>query len=80
MIPIMRTFFPMLLVWVLVMGGIGTVGFDQRKWFLERFRQVTTRLGIKSWDEARSFIKRGLWFEATNERDGIDLWLESQST
>ncbi len=68
-----------LLVWVLAMGGIGTLGFDQRKWFLERFRQVTTRLGIKSWDEARDSIKRGLWFEATNERDGIDLWLESQS-
>lgn len=65
------------LIWVLAMGGIGAVGLDERQWFVEEFREVTIRAGVRSWDEAREIIKEGLWFEATNGKDGFELWLES---
>jgi len=68
-----------MLLWVLAMGGIGAVGLDERQWFASRFRRAVMRLKVGSWDEAKKFINRGLWYEAANERDGYDFWLESQS-
>lgn len=68
-----------MLLWILVVGGIGAIGLGERGWFASYFRRVIMRMGIVSWDEAKRFIKRGLWYEATNERDGCDFWHESQS-
>lgn len=66
-----------LLIWVLAIGGIGSVGLQERQWFVDRFQEVTMRTGIPSWNQAREIIQQGLWFEATNGRDGVELWLES---
>jgi len=67
------------LLWVLAMGGIGAIGLDERDWFLHRFKEAVVRMEVKSWREARGIIKKGLWYEATNDNDGNDLWLESQN-
>lgn len=66
-----------MLIWVLTMGGIGAMGLSEREWFVNQFREAVTRMGVTTWNEAKEFIKRGLWFEATNDRDGNDFWLES---
>ncbi|RFU31482.1 hypothetical protein B7463_g4882, partial [Scytalidium lignicola] len=68
-----------MLIWVLTMGGIGAMGLGERGWFVNKFRRAVARMGVRSWNEAREVIKMGLWFEATNDRDGIDFWLESQN-
>jgi hypothetical protein len=69
-----------MLVWVLAMGGIGAIGLGERGWFVNAFQRAVKRTGVTSWIEARDVIKRGLWFEATNDGDGHDLWLESQNS
>jgi hypothetical protein len=66
-----------MLLWVLAMGGIGATGLGKRVWFVREFQDVSIRIGVGSWTEARDIIKRGLWHEATNDGDGQDLWLES---
>jgi hypothetical protein len=66
-----------MLIWVLTMGGIGAMGLSEREWFVNQFREAVTRMGVTTWNEAKESIKRGLWFEATNDRDGNDFWLES---
>ena len=68
-----------MLLWVLAMGGIGAIGLGERDWFLLRFKEAAARTETRSWREARQIIKRGLWYEATNDGDGNDLWLDSQS-
>jgi hypothetical protein len=68
-----------MLIWVLTMGGIGTIGLEEREWFVQEFCGVTIRVGVRLWDEAREILKRGLWLGQTNDRDGGDIWLDSQS-
>jgi hypothetical protein len=68
-----------MLLWVVTMGAIGAIGLRDRQWFVNKFREVTTSMGITSWDETREVLKRGLWFEWTNDGDGKDLWLESRT-
>jgi hypothetical protein len=68
-----------MLVWVLAMGAIGAIGLEEREWFVRRFGEVTQRMGIDSWVEARKVLKRGLWFDATNDGDGRDSWIDSQA-
>ncbi|KAJ8103419.1 hypothetical protein POJ06DRAFT_279217 [Lipomyces tetrasporus] len=67
-----------MLVWVLTMGGIGATGLGKRVWFMKKLQDAAMRIGVRSWIELRDIIKRGLWHEATNDRDGQDLWLESR--
>lgn len=68
-----------MLIWVLTMGAIGALGLKEREWFVENFLKATTTMGMRSWSEAREVIKRGLWYEPTNEADGKDLWIESRT-
>ncbi|KAK9351267.1 hypothetical protein V1523DRAFT_417313 [Lipomyces doorenjongii] len=67
-----------MLVWVLTMGGIGATGLGERGWFVKSLQGAVTRIGVRSWIEARDIIKRGLWYESTNDGDGQGLWLESR--
>jgi Fungal specific transcription factor domain len=69
-----------MLLWVLTMGGIGATGLGERMWFMQKLQDVAARIGIRSWFELRDAIKRGLWHETTNDRDGQGLWLESRIT
>lgn len=67
-----------MLIWVLTMGAIGSIGLDERVWFLSRFRLATSRVGVNSWSETKGILKRYLWLEATNDSDGYDVWLDSK--
>lgn len=66
-----------MLLWVLTLGGIGATGLDQRLWFVSNLQATASKIGIKSWSEARYVMTKGLWHEATNDGDGRDLWIES---
>jgi hypothetical protein len=68
-----------MLIWVLTMGAIGAIGLKEREWFVETFRKATTTMRMRSWGEAREVIKKGLWYEPTNNGDGNDLWIESRT-
>jgi hypothetical protein len=66
-----------MLLWVLTIGGIGAMGLDERAWFMTSLQVTATRVGIRTWIEARNIMTKGLWHEATNDGDGQDLWLDS---
>lgn len=66
-----------MLLWVLTLGGIGATGLDERLWFVNNLQATAAKIDIKSWGEARHIMTKGLWHEATNDRDGRDLWIES---
>ena len=68
-----------MLIWALTMGGIGAIGLEEREWFAKKFRGVTTRVEVRSWDEHAEILKSGLWLGETNNSDGSDFWLDSQS-
>ncbi|RDW66559.1 hypothetical protein BP6252_10194 [Coleophoma cylindrospora] len=68
-----------MIVWVLTIGAIGAIGLKEREWFVKIFGGVTMSMGIRSWDRVTEVLQRGLWYEATNNGDGIDLWTESQA-
>ncbi|RDW71665.1 hypothetical protein BP5796_07699 [Coleophoma crateriformis] len=68
-----------MIVWVLTIGAIGAIGLREREWFVNTFCGVTMSMGIRSWDRVKEVLQRGLWYEATNNGDGIDLWTESQA-
>jgi len=67
-----------MLLWVLAIGGIGAVGLSERAWYVGCFRRAVIDMEIRSWPEAKILIKRGLWYEPTNDRDAYDIWIESQ--
>lgn len=67
------------LIWALMMGGIGAIGIDEeRQWFVERLQELISKAQLRSWDELRTILKNVLWYEDTNGKDGLELWLQSQ--
>ncbi|KAH8817202.1 hypothetical protein F5884DRAFT_245066 [Xylogone sp. PMI_703] len=68
-----------MLTWVLVIGGMGAVGLEEREWFVKTFHLLMTKTNIRSWEEVREVVKKGLWYGPTNDADGRDFWYECQN-
>jgi len=65
-----------LLCWILVMAGIAAIGTDERAWFIYALNNVSHSLSLVEWDDLKHILKQFLWLDATNDMDGLSLWLE----
>jgi hypothetical protein len=67
------------LFWILVIAGISAFGKSERRWFVERFRDVSVRLEIEGPRDAEERVRKILWSdEWTTHLDS--LWEELNIT
>ncbi|KIX03592.1 uncharacterized protein Z518_07145 [Rhinocladiella mackenziei CBS 650.93] len=71
---------PDLILWITVMGAIAAVGSSDRTWYLSALDRLTRRLNIKTWASLKERLKMFLWFEYTNDSDGLKLWREIEES
>jgi len=69
-----------LILWVTVMGAIASVGTPDRAWYLATLDRLTRQLDINSWTAMKERMKLFLWFEYTNDSDGLKLWREIEES
>lgn len=63
-----------LALWALVVGGIWMWDDPEGVWIAPRIRVVARGLGIESWDEARSVLKRFPWIDRIHDESGRKVW------
>lgn len=69
-----------LMLWVTVMGAIASIGTPDRPWYLTTLDRLSRELDINSWHSMREKLKLFLWFEYTNDSDGMKLWRDIEES
>ena len=64
-----------IILWAITLGGISTGSSSDRVWFLCRFAQVSTKLGLYTWSRIQECLSSLLWLEFVCEKEGRQLWL-----
>lgn len=60
-------------LWVTMVGGIWTSAVDG-DWVLPKIWEVSQRLQLKDWNQAREHLKAFPWVKAVHEQSGRTLW------
>jgi len=71
---------PELILWVTVMGAVAAIGTTDRQWYLTTLDRLTRRLNINTWTSLKERLGMFLWFEYTNDSDGLKLWREIEES
>ncbi|KAJ9605320.1 hypothetical protein H2200_009977 [Cladophialophora chaetospira] len=69
-----------LILWVTAMGAIAAIGTPDRQWYRTILDELTRQLGIESWPSTRERLGMFLWYEYTNDSDGLKLWTEIEES
>jgi hypothetical protein len=64
-------------LWMLFMGGIASIGSDERPWFVSTLAALYPRLNVHVWSAVQDILGSFLWLPSTNDADGLELWVES---
>jgi hypothetical protein len=73
----LQTETPELLFWILVLGSLASQGYKCHRWYLNKLIEMTKRLGLSEWEEAREVLGGYFYTDQTSEkRAEEDLWNE----
>ncbi|PCG99393.1 Protein of unknown function DUF3468 [Penicillium occitanis (nom. inval.)] len=73
----LQTETPELLLWILVLGSLGSQGYKCHRWYLNRLIEITDRLGLRKWEEARALLGGYFYTDQISEKKAEeDLWNE----
>ena len=61
-------------LWLMVLGGMCSLGEDDMDWIAGKIRQLAQARGIHSWEDAQSSICRFPWIHAVHDQSGRELW------
>ncbi|RYO78812.1 hypothetical protein DL766_008717 [Monosporascus sp. MC13-8B] len=63
-----------LVLWLMILGGIWTMGDVDGDWLLPKISSGARRLGLKTWDDARDIICEFPWINTLHEQPGRAVW------
>ncbi|KAH7142113.1 hypothetical protein EDB81DRAFT_691592 [Dactylonectria macrodidyma] len=63
-----------LMLWFMFIGGIWVSGDVDTYWVVPRIRATLQQLGIKTWDEAQSSLRKFPWINVLHDQPGRELW------
>jgi hypothetical protein len=66
------------MLWAITLGGISTSSSSERVWFLSKFAEVSTKLGLYQWSRIQECLSSFLWLDFICEKEGVQLWLEAR--
>ncbi|EXJ53870.1 hypothetical protein A1O7_09206 [Cladophialophora yegresii CBS 114405] len=69
-----------LIMWATVMGAIAAIGYPERQWYRTILDEFTRQVGVESWPSMRDRLGMFLWYEYTNDADGLKLWTEIEES
>jgi hypothetical protein len=71
---------PHLMLWVTVMAAIASIASENRSWFVCILDRLINRFKITRWFEMKEILQKYLWFDGTNDTDGVKLWEEIEQS
>jgi hypothetical protein len=66
---------PDLLLWILMLGGIASIG-NERMWFVVTLRCLGVTTSIRNWGALKHVMKSIMWLDCVCDSDGEVLWDE----
>ncbi|GLI74739.1 hypothetical protein PoHVEF18_002986 [Penicillium ochrochloron] len=73
----LQTETPELLFWILVLGSLASQGYKCHRWYINRLIEMTERLGLSEWEEARAILGGYFYTNQTSEKMAEEnLWNE----
>jgi hypothetical protein len=63
------------ILWAITLGAISTGSSSERVWFLYKFAEVSTKLGLYHWHGVHGCLLSLLWLDFVMEKEGVQLWL-----
>lgn len=69
-----------LILWATTMGAIAAIGSPDRAWYLMTLDRLTRQLGINTWAGMKERLRMFLWFDYTNDSDGLKLWRDIEES
>jgi hypothetical protein len=66
------------ILWAITLGGISTGSSSERAWFLHKFVEVSSKLGLYQWSRIQECLSSLLWLDFVCEKEGVALWLEAR--
>lgn len=64
-------------LWLVLIGGVWTVGKDQKEWLSRTIRSKAQILGLKTWDDAQDAVSKYPWIQVLHDAPGQTLWDDS---
>lgn len=64
------------LLWLLSAGGVGAYDSPERTWFVGHLACMVSEMGISTYDEMKTMLKRVIWHEFQDEPTHRRLWDE----
>jgi hypothetical protein len=64
-----------LLLWALVMGGIGAACTSSEAWYMKELIKLTWRMNLRSWSKAKNILRDYLWSDRTCDQGALELWI-----
>jgi hypothetical protein len=64
------------LVWILFMGGVSSLGSEERSWFVLKLTTISNSIDLQSWTDVKRLLESFLWLGNTNDADGMKIWSE----
>lgn len=65
-----------LVLWMFAVGGVSSVGMPERIWFVNHLAEMTTKMGIITWEEFKAAVSRCIWHEKLYIRAYEKVWDE----
>ena len=63
------------ILWAITLGGISTGSSSERVWFLYKFAEVSSKLGLYQWSRVQECLSSLLWLDFVCEKEGVQFWL-----
>jgi hypothetical protein len=70
----------LLIFWATTLGAIASIGSPDRQWYCTILDKLTTQIGAENWADVKSRLGAFLWYEYTNDSDGVKLWREIEES
>jgi len=64
-----------LLLWALVIGGIGAARTSPEAWYIKELIKLRRRMNLRSWNEAKMILRDYLWLDRACDQGALELWL-----
>jgi hypothetical protein len=63
-----------LVLWLMIIGGIWTLGGTDGAWLIPRIRKLAGRLGIDVWADVLNVVSRFPWIGVLHDEAGREVW------
>jgi ferredoxin-thioredoxin reductase catalytic subunit len=65
-----------LALWIVVIGGIASLGTQERYWYAELLREISATCGCRTWIDILEQVQKLLWLPCFHDVEAHNFWEE----